>query len=179
MPSPLPSPIVVQLAPDIASTIIAIVSAIIALLAAAFTAYAAVQAARAARTARDAYLNDAADRRIRQAQHVHAQIGPVLHSKDEVSATVSVQNTSDGFVFNIEVSLDLAGNELSILKKQMLSNHVSISETVHMHRDEYVRDAAAIIRYTDYAGIRWERRDGNPPAEVQSGDAAGDLPGMA
>lgn len=174
MPSPLPSPIVVQLAPDTASTIIAIVSAIIALLAAAFTAYAAVQAARAARTARDAYLNDAADRRTRQAQHVHTQISPVLHSKDEVSATVAIQNTSDSFVFDIEVSIDLVGNELSILKKQVLSNHVSILETVHIHRDEYVKDAAAIIRFTDYAGIRWERRGGNPPAEIQSGEATGD-----
>lgn len=166
MPSPFPSPVIVQLAPDVGATVIAIVSALIALLAAGFTAYAAFQAARAAKTARDAYLTDATDRRIRQAQHVHAQITDIDESTDDVRLTLGIQNTSDGFIFDVDLRIAVDGAESSVLERPVFSNGHSLSDTTRVPRAKFGAGAVAVLRFTDYAGVRWERRGSNPPTEI-------------
>lgn len=166
MPSPFPSPGVVQLASDVPTTVIAIVSALIALLAALFTAYAAFQAARAAKTARDAYLADAADRRIRQAQHVHAQISDIDYGVDDVRLTLGIQNTSDGFIFDVDLRNAVGGTEKSVVQVPVFSNKHSLSDTTSVRRAEFDTGTVAVLRFNDYAGIRWERHGSNAPTEL-------------
>lgn len=164
MPTPLP----VEVVSDPFATLLAVMSAFAALAAAIFSAVAAIQAAKATRTARDAYTSDLADRRIRQAQHVFAHLDTEPTDANQNSARVNLQNTSDGFIFDIDVSVVENGTEiLKLPRRDVFSRGVSLTESIELPRPAAsFGEAVAVVRFTDYAGLRWERRASAPPREI-------------
>lgn len=164
MPIPLP----VEVVSDPLATILAVFSALVALAAAIFSAVAAIQAAKATRTARDAYMSDLADRRIQQAQHVFAHLDTRPTDANEHRAHVNLQNTSDGFIFDIDISVEENGVEVfTLARREVFARGVSSSEAIELTRPAAtLGDAFAVVRFTDYAGVRWERRSSYPPREI-------------
>ena len=98
---------------------------------------------------------------------MHAQISDIDDSGRDIRLTLGIQNTSDGFIFDVDLRIVVGGVESSVLELPVLSNVASVAETTRVPRAKFGAGTVVILRFTDYAGVRWERRGSNPPTEIR------------